>query len=340
MEKEFGIVTLGELLIDMFPGKIGPRIGEVESFTPKPGGAPANVAVAASRMGIKSAFIGKVGEDLFGSYLEKVLVRENVDTRGLRFDPVARTTMAIIAMPDKNSAEFVFYRNPGADQCLRIEELDLDLLLSTRCLHFGSVSLTDEPVRSATFEAAKIARQAGALVSYDVNYRPSLWQDPDDALSQIQQMLKEVNLVKVNEEEAALLTGLDHLDPMDLVQVEKAALELLKKGPELVVVTFGSEGSYFQIREGGAYIPPFQVDTVDAVGCGDAFIAGLLTRLVERNDWRAELSVDGLKEDLRFANAVGAITSLKRGAIPALPTKDEVEEFLAKEELRYTDGKY
>ena len=329
MKNKFGIVTLGELLIDMFPEKIGPRIGEVESFIPKPGGAPANVAVAASRLGIKSAFIGKVGEDLFGSYLEKVLDQENVDTRGLLFDPDARTTMAIIAMPDKNSAEFVFYRNPGADQRLTIEDLDINLLQSTRSLHFGSVSLTDDPARSATFRAAQVARKAGALVSFDVNYRPSLWKDPAEALIQAHRMLKEVDLVKVNEEEAALLTSFENINPADISQVKNAALELLKKGPEIVIVTLGAEGSYFQIAEGGAYIQPFKVETVDAVGCGDAFVAGLLSRLISEEDWRNGLSVKALKEHLKFANAVGALTSLKRGAIPALPTKQEVKQFLA-----------
>jgi fructokinase len=328
MIQEFDLVTLGELLMDMFPDEIGSRIGEVKAFVPKPGGAPANVAVAAKKLGYKSAFIGKVGQDHFGTYLKSVLDSEGVETRGIRFDPDARTTMAIIAMPDKNSAEFVFYRNPGADQRLTVDELDRDMLQSTKALHFGSVSLTDEPVRSATFEAAKIARKSGALVSYDVNYRPTLWKDKDEALFQAKLMLREVDLVKVNEAEAALLTGMEELDPTDPILVENAALKLLKEGPSIVVITLGAEGSYFQIREGGAYVPPFSVDTVDAVGCGDAFSAGLLTRLVERKDWREELSVDSLKEDLRFANAVGAITSLKRGAIPALPTKEEVEEFL------------
>ncbi|MEE8355707.1 MAG: carbohydrate kinase [Anaerolineales bacterium] len=330
MKKEFDLVTLGELLVDMFPDKIGPRIGEVKAFIPKPGGAPANVAVAAKRLGFKSAFIGKLGEDLFGTYLKTVLESEGVETRGIRFDPEARTTMAIIAMPDMNSAEFVFYRNPGADQRLTVDELDRPMLQSTKALHFCSVSLTDEPVRSATFEAAGIARKSGALVSYDVNYRPSLWKDQAEALIQAQLMLPKVDLVKVNEGEAALLTGIKELAPNNLKQVENAALNLLERGPELVVITLGSEGSYFQIRDGGAYIPPFRVDTIDSVGCGDAFIAGLLTRLVERDNWRVGLSVESLIEDLEFANAVGAITSTKRGAIPALPTKIEVEEYLAK----------
>lgn len=326
--KEFDVVTLGEMLIDMFPGEIGQRIGEVETFIPKPGGAPANAAVAVSRLGSKSGFIGKLGEDLFGTYLKRVLEQEGVDTRGVRFDTDARTTMAIIAMPDQYSAEFVFYRNPGADQRLAVEDLDLDLLKSTKSLHFGAVSLTDEPARSATFEAARIARQAGALVSFDVNYRPSLWKDPSNALVQSRKMLTEVDLIKVNETEAALLIGAESVNVADPIQVESAAIQLLEAGPEIVIVTLGAQGSYFQIADGGAYIPPFEVQTVDAVGCGDAFIAGSLTKLVEGDDWRNNVSIDYLEEALTFANAVGALTSLKRGALPALPTIKEVEKFM------------
>jgi fructokinase len=326
--KKNAIVTLGELLIDMFPDEVGKRVGEVSAFIPKPGGAPANVAVAASRLGKKTAFIGKLGEDLFGSYLKKVLEDEGVFTGGISFDPDARTTMAIIAMPDENSAEFVFYRNPGADQRLSEADLDLRLLDSAQALHFGSVSMTDEPSRSTTFLAAKEARKRDLLVSFDVNYRPTLWKDPDDALTQIQEIISHVNLLKVNEAEAALLTDLVHLDVDDLEAVGNAASQLCDKGPEIVVITLGAAGSYFQIREGGAYIPPFRVATVDAVGCGDAFVAGLLTRLVSGQSWQHQLSLDQMRENLRFANAVGALTSLKRGTIPAMPYLAEVEEFL------------
>ncbi len=202
------------------------------------------------------------------------------------------------------------------------------MLRSTRILHFCSVSLTDEPVRSATFSAARIAREAGALVSYDVNYRPSLWKNPEEALDQAKLMLGEIDLVKLNEEEAALLSGVDKINPADLVQVENAALKLMKSGPEIVVITLGAEGSYFQIKDGGVYVPPYRVDTIDAVGCGDAFVAGLLSVIVELNDWRENLSLERMTQALQYANAVGALTSLKRGAIPAMPTKKEVEKFL------------
>ncbi len=330
--KTFDVVTLGELLIDMFPDRIGPRIGEVEKFIPKPGGAPANVAVAASRLEMKTAFIGKVGEDLFGSYLKRVLDQERVETRGIRFDPRTRTTLVIIAMPDENSAEFVFYRNPGADQHLTDDDLDLDLLSSTRMLHFGSVSLSDEPARSATFAAARFARDAGARISFDVNYRPSLWQDTEQALRQIKAMIKEVDLVKANEVEAALLTGEEHLDSGDPSGLERAARELLQQGPELVVLTLGAQGSYYQTRQAGAFVPAFPVDTIDAVGCGDAFVAGMLAKLARIDRWQEELDPNNLAEILTYANAVGALTSLKRGAIPAMPTLDQVEYFLSEQE--------
>jgi fructokinase len=326
--KKFDVVTLGEMLIDMFPGEIGQSIGEVESFIPKPGGAPANAAVAVSRLGSKSAFIGKLGEDHFGAFLKEILKQEGVETKGVRFDKDARTTMAIIAMPDQYSAEFVFYRNPGADQRLSVNDLDQDLLKSTRALHFGSVSLTDEPSRSATFEAARIARAAGALVSFDVNYRSSLWKDPSEALNQSHRMLAEVDLIKLNEEEAALLTGIENSGMSDPAQVESAAQKLLAAGPQIIVITLGAEGSYFHIDSGGAFIAPYQVKTIDAVGCGDAFIAGLLTKLVQVENWKEDLKQDYLAEALQFANAVGALTSLKRGALPALPTLREVENFI------------
>ena len=324
------IVTLGELLVDMFPGKVGQRMGEVETFIPKPGGAPANVAVAAKRLGAQSAFIGKVGDDLFGHYLKGVLDAEEVDTRGIRFDQEARTTMAIIAMPDENSAEFVFYRNPGADQRLEPGEIDHDLIASAKAFHFGSLSLTDQPARSATQVAIKAARNAGCLVSYDVNYRPALWQDASEAISQAKSMIPQVDLLKINEEEISLLTGVELVNLTDLKLLDKAACKLLRQGPTLVVITLGKEGSYFQTEQGSGYVPAFQVDSIDATGCGDAFIAGLLTQLVREENWQDALGEKMLRQKLRYANAVGALTSLSRGVIPALPYATTVDQFLAK----------
>jgi fructokinase len=314
------LVSLGEILIDMFPAEIGRKMVDVSAFRPKPGGAPANVAVAARRLGAKSAFIGKVGEDIFGHQLEKVLQDEGVDTRGLRFDAEARTTLVFIAMPDENTAEFVFYRNPGADTRLRPDELERSHLQQTACLHIGSLSLSEEPVHSATLEAVRLASEAGALVSFDVNYRPTLWRDPQAARSRALEVLPGVDLLKVNEIELALLAGEDDLD--------KASQALLDRGPRICVVTYGPRGSYFRTAEGSGFVPAFKVHTVDATGCGDAFIAGLICELVRGGDWKERLSPADMEKSLTWANAVGAITAMAQGVIPALPTSSQVVEFL------------
>jgi fructokinase len=317
------IVTLGEILIDMFPAEVGRLLVDVTAFLPKPGGAPANVAVAARRLGADTAFIGKVGDDLFGAHLIEVLREAGVETRGMRMDDEARTTMAIIAMPDEHTAEFVFYRNPGADLRLTAEELDEELLGQTRALHLGSLSLVDEPGRGATFKAIELARQGGALISFDVNYRPSLWRSPEEALVQIRRMVPLVDLIKVNEVELRLLQGEG--------DTAVAAAALLEQGPTLCVLTRGAAGSSVRWADGAVTVPAFAVPTVDATGCGDAFVAGLLTQLTSAPDWRDQLTETNMRRVLRYANAVGAITAQTKGVIPALPTAVQVEAFLSQQ---------
>ncbi|WP_420645078.1 carbohydrate kinase family protein [Candidatus Leptofilum sp.] len=316
------IVTLGEILIDMFPAEVGRPLTQVSAFHPKPGGAPANVAVAAHRLGADTAFIGKVGDDIFGHQLIDVLRQEGVETRGMRVDNEARTTMAIIAMPDENTAEFVFYRNPGADLRLCAEELDMTLLQNSRALHIGSLSLVDEPGRTATLTAVATAKENGAFISFDVNYRPSLWRSDDEALAQIEAMIPQVDLVKVNEVELALLQG-------EETETAVAIQNILAQGPTLCVLTRGQDGSLAQTAVTSVTVPSFQVETVDATGCGDAFIAALLTQLTETADWQQQLTANRLETVLRYANAVGALTAQTQGTIPAMPTAVQVETFLS-----------
>lgn len=314
------IVCLGEVLIDMFSTEVGKKMTEVTNFSPKPGGAPANVAVAAARLGASTGFIGKVGDDYFGHYLESVLRQEGVDTSGIRYDNYARTTMAFIAKPDENNAEFVFYRNPGADTRLSQNELDLKILKSTKCLHFGSLSLSDEPSRGATLEAIRIVQSSGGFISFDVNYRPTLWANPAQAIETANKFIPEANILKVNEQEIELLGSTTNR--------ESAAKALLNKGPEIVVITLGPDGSYFQTRAGGEFVEPFHVRTIDAIGCGDAFVAGLLTQIIKRNNWRENIDHHVLRKIIRYANAVGAITATTLGVIPALPSAYQVDSFL------------
>lgn len=317
------VVCLGEMLIDMFPAEVGKRLVEVSAFRPKPGGAPANVAVCLARLGIQSAFIGKVGDDAFGHHLVNVLAQEGVETRGMRFDAYARTTMAFIASPDPHTAEFLFYRNPGADMRLQADELEHDMLSRTKAFHFGSLSLAEEPIRNATYEAVRIVKNAGGLVSFDVNYRPTLWASPEAAYEQIMAILPQVNLLKVNEVELKLLTGED--------EPETGSQVLLNLGPEVCVMTSGAEGSYFRIGGEFEFVPAFSVKTVDATGCGDAFIAGLLSQLAQEGAWRRQMAPELMRRNLIYANAVGALTAQTQGVIPALPTFKAVEDFLSQQ---------
>jgi fructokinase len=302
-------------------------LAEVSAFRPKPGGAPANVAVAIRRLGKTSAFIGKVGDDAFGHHLAAVLAQEDVDVSGMRYDPEARTGMAFIAMPDENNYDILFYRNPGADMRLRADELDERLLRTAKAFHFGSISLIQEPSRGATLRALEIARQAGALISFDVNYRPDLWSR-DEARARVLDALPLTDLLKINEVETAILGGADAAgSTARLAQVTRSLLDM---GPALCVVTLGPGGSFFQVAEGGEHVPAFRVDTVDATGCGDAFIAALLCQLIASDGWRDQLTVPRMREILRYANAAGALTSLTQGVIPALPMGAQVKQFLAR----------
>ena len=322
----FDIVTLGVILIDMFPSEIGKSFSQVSSFIPTPGGAPANVAVAASKLGGKSAFIGKVGDDPFGHWLADTLSEEKVNISGLRYSREVPTTVVFITQPDPNSYEFIFYRNPGADILLEADELESKILSETKSFHFDSLSLQHKSYENATHEAIQIAKKSNALISYDVNYRPTLWKNPDEARRKAFETFAYADLVKINEKELEIVTGTTHL--------EEGAKKILECGPEICVITLGEKGSYIQTAELGEFIPVFKVNTLDAAGCGDAFIAGLLLKLVEGNIWRNNLSATHLRNSMIYASAVGALTSLNRGVIPALPLKDQVEKFLTTRGLK------
>ena len=231
--------------------------------------------------------------------------------------------MAFIASPDPHTAEYLFYRNPGADMRLQADELEHDMLSRTKAFHFGSLSLAEEPIRNATYEAVRIVKNAGGLVSFDVNYRPTLWASPEAAYEQIMVILPQVNLLKVNEVELKLLTGED--------EPETGSQALSNLGPEVCVMTSGAEGSYFRIGGEFEFVPAFSVKTVDATGCGDAFIAGLLSQLAQEGAWRRQMVPELMRRNLIYANAVGALTAQTQGVIPALPSFKAVEDFLSQQ---------
>jgi fructokinase len=305
------VVCLGELLIDFVAQETGLTVGDAKGFKKAAGGAPANVAVAVSRLGHKSAFLGQVGDDPFGHFLAGVLSNEGVDVRGLRFSTEARTPLAFVSLRADGERSFVFYRHPSADMLLKPGELPLDVIDDYKFFHFGSITLIGEPVRSATFEAVRYAREKGLTVTYDPNLRLALWESEDAARAGMLSGLEYANIVKVSAEEVEFLTGGSDIAP------------LWRDATQMIVVTQGAAGSIAFTKEGGrTEMPGLGVKAVDTTGAGDAFLAGLIHGLLEHpDDWQQKLA-----EILYFANAVGALTTTKRGAIPALPSRKRVRE--------------
>lgn len=319
----FDVVALGELLVDFtYSGKSenGMRL-----FEQNPGGAPANVLCALSNLGMRTAFIGKVGADMHGEFLRAVLTEKGVDTSGLITSNDTFTTLAFVELSDSGERRFSFARKPGADTCLSKEELNPALLQAGKIFHFGSLSLTDEPVRSATLEAVRAAKQAGAIISYDPNYRAPLWKSESEAVEKMRSVLSLVDVIKISDEEIGLITGTD--------SKEQAAAFLMEQGVSCVVITLGKNGAYAKNKTGSAQVGVPNTPVVDTTGAGDAFWGGFLYKLAKTGLAPAALSDAELTEFVTFANAVASLCVQKRGGIPAMPNRADVEAFLAEQAL-------
>ena len=307
------ITAIGEILIDLTQS--GLTTQGIPRYDANPGGAPANLAVAAARLGAKTAFVGRVGRDSYGDFLRRTLAQNGVDVSGLGVDPVQHTTLAVVSLDEGGERSFSFYRDPSADVNLRGEDVPRALLEATRVLHFGSVSLTAEPSRSATLEAVRTARASGARISYDPNYRASLWPDEDAAIRQMLEPLPLVDILKVSDEELALLTGLT--DPAE------GSARLAALGPRLVLVTLGADGAFYRLGDMTGHVPGVPCLVGDTNGAGDTFLGALLSRLVRRAEPEA-LTREELEGMVAFANRAASITTSRHGAIPAMPTLAEM----------------
>ena len=306
------IVAIGEVLIDLTQ-KGTDELG-VGQYAANPGGAPANLAVAAARLGAETAFIGKVGADAFGSYLRRVLEENGVDTAGMLTDAHEHTTLAVVSVDGTGERSFSFYRDPSADVNLQAEEIPAALLRDTRVLHFGSVSLTAEPARNATLYAAKTARENGCLVSYDPNYRESLWHSREEAVAQMKAALPLCDILKISDEELPLLTGTN--DPAE------GSRQLSDLGIRLIFVTLGADGAFYRMGEHTGSVPGIRVKVGDTNGAGDTFFGAALSKLV-REDLDT-LTPERLAEIAAFANKAASITTSRHGAIPAMPRLEEL----------------
>ncbi len=309
------ITAIGEVLIDLT--QTGFNENGIPLFAANPGGAPANVAVAAARLGAKIAFAGKVGRDGFGTYLRQVLSDNGVDVSGLRSGKEP-TTMAIVSVDASGERDFQFVR--GSDCTITPEEVDEKLVERSKVLHFGSVSLTRGTARNATIFAARSARQAGVLVSYDPNYRAALWSSEREAQEWMCIPLPLVDVLKISEEELPLLTGTRDLD--------EGTRLLEARGIRLILVTLGSEGVFCRWQGDSWSQPGEKVRVADTNGAGDTFFGAVLSRLCQREGKKPleDLSAGELQEILTFANRAASITCSRSGAIPAMPTLEEMKQ--------------
>ncbi|CAN6168335.1 unnamed protein product [Urochloa humidicola] len=321
MEGRELVVTLGEMLVDFVPSCAGVSLADAHSFIKAAGGAPANVAIAITRLGGQAAFVGKLGKDQFGEMLAGILRDNGVEDAGVVLDARARTGLAFVTLRDDGEREFMFYHNPSADMLLRPEEINVQLIKRAAILHFGSISLACQPCRSAHLRAMAIAEDAGVLLSYDPNLREALWPSLEEARIQIMSIWNKVHIVKVSEDELQFLTGVvvgDKFD--DDVVLDKLWTERMR----LMVVTFGEKGCRYYARDFRGVVPSCKVQQVDTTGAGDAFVGALLHKLVQ--DPSSIYDQRRLENVLQFANVCGAITTTKKGAIPSLPTEADVLE--------------
>lgn len=315
----YDVVAFGELLIDFTPQGIAVNGNNI--FQQNPGGAPANVLAALAMLGKKTAFIGKVGQDSFGEYLKGELKAQQIDTTGLIFSEDVNTTLAFVSLSESGERTFTFYRKPGADTMIRANEIDYEIMANAKICHFGSVSMTHEPARTATYEAVAFAKKSGSVISFDPNVRLNLWSDAAEAKEQIRVILSYADLLKISVEELEFLT-----DKNDL---EVGTEHLYQTyGNKLILVTLGNKGCFYRKGEMTGHIPGFHVNTVDTNGAGDAFLGGMHYQLLQKAKPLYELDAITLKEMLVFANAVGALATTKKGAMPAMPTLLEIIELI------------
>ena len=304
--KKFDVAALGELLVDFTENGISTQGNPVLEVNP--GGAPCNVLSMLQNLGKSTAFIGKVGDDVFGRMLADAVKTQGINTDNLVVDPEVHTTLAFVHTKKDGDREFSFYRNPGADMMLRWEEVQQEKLAQTRIFHFGTLSMTHEQVKDATQRAVQHAQKEGALISFDPNLRPPLWNSLEDAARQMWYGIGQCDILKISDDEIAFLTGKKDID--------QGIAEILRKNrPILICATMGKHGSKAYYQGKSVFCEPFlRDDTIETTGAGDTF-----------------MTEDDLHEMLRFANAASSIITTRKGALKVMPKREEIISVLTKE---------
>ena len=318
-EKKIDVTALGELLIDFTENGTSAQGNPILEVNP--GGAPCNVLAMLQKLGKQTAFIGKVGDDMFGRQLTEAVSSVGVDTRALLVDKEVHTTLAFVHTYPDGDRDFSFYRNPGADMMLTKDDVDEDLIRSSRIFHFGTLSSTHEGVREATRYAIEVAREAGDLISFDPNLRPPLWSSLDDAKREIEYGLGKCDILKISDNEVEFLFGTTDYD---------LGAKLLKEKYDipLILITLGPNGSRAYYKDMRVEVAPFlQEKTIETTGAGDTFCASSLNYILEHG--LDNLTEENLTELLTFANAAASLITTKKGALKVMPEKEEVLAFIA-----------
>ncbi len=317
MEKKYDVIALGELLIDF------PMNGKSEQgnnlFEACPGGAPCNVLALLNKMGKKTAFVGKVGQDQFGTLLRDTITEAGIDASHLVMDDSVNTTLAFVHTYPDGDREFSFYRNPGADMMLTEDEVDSDFIKEAKIFHFGTLSMTHDGVRAATKKAVDAAKEGGCLISFDPNLRPPLWSSLDLAKEQMEYGFSKCDILKISDNEIQFVSGKEDYD-------EGIAYLQEKYDIPLILLTMGKDGSRAYYKGMRVERPGFSVKTIETTGAGDTFGGSSLTYILEHDFYN--LTEEQLGEMLTFANAAAAIVTTKKGAIKAMPERMEVEALI------------
>jgi len=314
--KKYDVTALGELLIDFTSNGLSGQGNPL--FEANPGGAPCNVLSMLSRLGKKTAFIGKVGDDMFGRQLTEAVKAEGIDISGLIADPKYHTTLAFVHTLAGGDREFSFMRDPGADMMLSKAEVNADIIRDSEIFHFGTLSSTHEGVREATRYAVETAKKSGVTVSFDPNLRELLWKSPDDARREIEYGLSKCDILKISDNELEFMTGVSDSDKAARMIIEKYNIPV-------VFATLGKNGSIGYCGNISAECGGFSVDTAETTGAGDTFCGCALSYILDHG---MDLSVNEMHELLRYANAAAAIITTRKGALRVMPGRDEIESLL------------
>ena len=314
----YDVVALGELLIDLTQNGLSVQGNPL--LEANPGGAPCNVLALLTKLGHKTAFIGKVGKDGFGNQLQAALVETGISTEGLCWDEAVHTTLAVVHTFADGDRDFSFYRNPGADMRLTTGEVNMELIRQAKIFHFGTLSMTDEPVRSATYAAIAQAEKAGILRSFDPNLRPPLWRTLEEAKEQVLYGLAHCDILKISDNEIQWLTGLEDFDA-GIRWIQKRFPKI-----RLILLSMGKDGSRAYAGETMAQVGGFTVNAIETTGAGDTFFGGILHHVLM---WGLRAyTQDELTQMLTFANAAAAIVTTRKGALRVMPEEAEIQALM------------